>query len=147
MDNNAMVWIIVAIAAIVILALVAFIARRARNRRRHAEAERLRGEIGERSQHVERRANVAAETEAKARAAQAEAEAKAAEAARLQDRANTHRQAVDESREELDAQRERADALDPKRTVDEPAPGKGNETRQDVTGTPDPRHSREQQRS
>lgn len=121
MDNNAVIWIVVAVAAIVITALVAWTVR---NSRRRAEAERLRGEINQRTEHLEKRQAVADETEAKARAAAAEAEAKAAEAARLQNTARTHREAVDNSREELDAHRERVDKLDPKGSTDESAPGK-----------------------
>jgi FtsZ-interacting cell division protein ZipA len=140
MDRNAMVWIIVAIVAIVVIALVAWTVRKSRRR---AEAERLRGEIGQRSEHLEKRESVAAETEARARAAQAEAEAKAAEAARLQNTAQSHRDAVNTTREELDAHRERVDQLDPKGSTAEPAPGKTDqvhETRAD-TNAPQQRPS------
>lgn len=113
MDNNVIVWIVVAIAALLAIALVVFLARRARNERRRLEAERLRAEVDQKAQHVEKRETVAQETEARARAAQAEAEAKAAEAARLQDRARTHRDAVNSKRDELEEHRARADALDP----------------------------------
>ena len=133
MDRNAMVWIIVAVVAIVVIALVAFVVR---NARRRAEAERLRSEIGERSQHLEKREAVATETEARAKAAQAEAEAKAAEAARLQNTARTHREAVTTSREELDARRDRVDELDPKGSTGEPAPGKADEVRTDTHRQP-----------
>jgi FtsZ-interacting cell division protein ZipA len=126
MDRNVMVWIIVAIVAIIVIALVAWTVRKSRRR---AEAERLRGEIGQRSEHLEKREAVAAETEARARAAQAEAEAKAAEAARLQNNAQSHRDAVTTTREELDAHRERVDQLDPKGSTAEPAPGKTDEVR------------------
>ena len=120
MDSNNAVWIVIAVvAAIVVIALVAFLARSARNKRLHAKAEEMREEIGQKTQHVERREAVAAETEARARAAQAEAEVKAAEAARLQDTARTHRESAYTSREELDAHRERADALDPKHKDDQ----------------------------
>jgi len=142
--DNAIVWVIVGVAAVVVIALIAFAAWSTRNKRRHLEAERLRGEIGEQTRHVERREGVAVETEAKARAAQAEAEAKAAEAARLQDSARTHHAAVTSSRDELDAQRERADALDPKASAAEAAPGK--EFRTDPGRVPveqrSPEHSR-----
>ena len=113
MADNSMIWIIVAI--VVALAVVAVLAIMARNKRRHAEAERIREEVGHQTQRVEKREAFAEETAATARAARAEAEVKAAEAARLEERAATHREAVSMSREELDAQRERADALDPKR--------------------------------
>ena len=143
MDRNAMVWIVVAVAAIVVIALIAFVVR---NTRRRAEAERLRGEIGQRTEHLEKREAVATETEAKARAAQAEAEVKAAEAARLQNTARTHREAVTTSREELNAHRERVDELDPKGRTDEPAPGKADEVRADATAE-EQRRSQDHQRS
>jgi hypothetical protein len=109
-----------------VIALIAFLARSARNKRRHAKAEELRHEIGQKSGHVEKREAIATETEARARAAQAEAEVKAAEAARLQDTARTHRDAATTSREELDSHRERADALDPHTSQDQ-------QTRSDAT--------------
>ena len=119
MDSNSAVWIVIAVAAIVVIALVAFLARSARNKRRHAQAEEMRQEIGQKTEHVEKREAIAAETEARVRAAQAEAEVKAAEAARLAGTARTHRESASTSREELDAHRERADALDPKHKYDQ----------------------------
>lgn len=107
-------WIILAVVAVVVLALVAYLIRTATQRRRAVKAERIRAEVQEESQRLDRRAAAAAETEAKARAAQAEAEAKAAEAARLQDRAASHRDEVDSTREQLDARREHADKIDPR---------------------------------
>jgi peptidoglycan hydrolase CwlO-like protein len=136
MESNAVIWIVVAVAVIVVIGFVAWTVR---NSRRRAEAERLRGEIGQRSEHLEKREAVAAETEAKAKAAQAEAEAKAAEAARLQNTARTHRESVDASREELDAHRERVDQLDPKGSTAETAPGKADEVRADMPTTPEQR--------
>ena len=143
MDRNAMVWIIVAVVAIVVIVFVGWTIR---NSRRRAEAERLRGEIGHRTEHLEKREAVAAETEARAKAAQAEAEAKAAEAARLQNTARSHREAVSTSREELDAHRERVDQLDPKGSTAEPAPGKTDELREvraDSNAQEQQRHSQE----
>ena len=143
MDRNAMVWI----------------DRRRRGDRRHSprrvrraqrasprRSRRLRSEIGQRTEHLEKREAVATETEAKARAAQAEAEVKAAEAARLQNTARTHREAVTTTREELDAHRERVDKLDPKRSTDEPDPGKADDVRADASAA-DQRHSRDHLRS
>jgi FtsZ-interacting cell division protein ZipA len=141
MDRNAMVWIIIAVVAIVVIAFVGWTIR---NSRRRAEAERLRGEIGHRTEHLEKREVVAAETEAKAKAAQAEAEAKAAEAARLQNTAQSHRDAVNTSRDELDAHRERVDQLDPKGSTAEPAPGKTDEVRAETTAPPQRTSSHEQ---
>ncbi|WP_243858480.1 hypothetical protein [Mycobacterium sp. DL440] len=56
---------------------------------------------------------MAEETEAKARLAAAEADVKAAEAARLQERAGAHTSDAAASREELNKDWERADAIDP----------------------------------
>jgi flagellar biosynthesis/type III secretory pathway M-ring protein FliF/YscJ len=147
-DSNSVVWIVIAVvAAIVVIALVAFLARSARNKRRHAKAEEIRQEIGQKAEHVEKREAIAAETEARARAAQADAEVKAAEAARLQDTARTHRESASTSRQELDAHRERADALDPKRKDDQGPKGdigtqEGNAARQVQAETPTTRQHR-----
>jgi hypothetical protein len=132
MESNAVIWIVVAVAAIVVIAFVAWTIR---NSRRRAEAERLRGEIGHRTEHLEKREAVAAETEARAKAAKAEAEAKAAEAARLENTAQTHREQVNNTREELDAHRERVEKLDPKGSTAEHAPGKSDELRADTATT------------
>ncbi|BBX02439.1 hypothetical protein BST36_10020 [Mycolicibacterium moriokaense] len=144
MDRNVMIWIVVAVAAIVAIAIVAWAVR---NSRRRAEAERLRSEIGQRTEHLEKREAVAEETAAKARAAQAEAEAKAAEAARLENTARAHREAVTSTRDELDAQRERAARLDPKGSTDEPAPGKADDVRTEATAPQQQPSSHERQRS
>ena len=117
MATNNMIWIIVAI--IVVIGVVAVLAFVARNKRRHAQAEQIREEVGRDTQRVEKREAFADETQAKARAARAEAEAKVAEAARLEGTAASHRDAVNTSREDLEARRERADALDPKRSDDQ----------------------------
>jgi predicted membrane-bound mannosyltransferase len=117
MATNTVTWIVVAAVVVLLLILVAaFVGRSVRDKKRRAEAGRIREEVRVESSRVEKREAIAAETEARARAAQAEAEAKAAEAARLQDRAATHREHVDTSREELEARRERADQLDPRNT-------------------------------
>ncbi|MDT7794572.1 MAG: hypothetical protein QOD59_4013, partial [Mycobacterium sp.] len=81
MATNTMIWIIVAV--VVTVGVVAVLAVLARNRRRHAQAEHIREEVGRETLRVEKREAFADETQAKARAARAEAEAKAAEAARL----------------------------------------------------------------
>jgi predicted Holliday junction resolvase-like endonuclease len=124
--DNTMIWIIIAVGVIVVIGVVALLARNARNQRRHVQAEHLREEIDHESHRVEKREALAEETAAKARAAKAEAEAKA----RLQHNADTHREAVTSTREDLDARREHADTIDPKTTRDEqlqpdaPSPGK-----------------------
>ncbi len=143
MATSTMIGIIVAI--VVVVGVVAALAVLARNRRRHAQAEHIREEVGRETQRVEKRAAFADETQAKARAARAEAEAKAAEAARLEGTAESHRDAVNTSREDLEAQRERADALDPKRS-DAHGP-KGDVDTADETGqTPQTEAPRTQQR-
>jgi FtsZ-interacting cell division protein ZipA len=117
--NNTVVLIVVAVVVILLLILAfAFMARSARDKKRRAEADRIREEARVDSSRVEKREAIAAETEAKARAAAAEAEAKAAEAARLSDRAASHRDEAASSRGQLDSQWERADALDPRRKDD-----------------------------
>jgi flagellar biosynthesis/type III secretory pathway M-ring protein FliF/YscJ len=107
-------WIIIAVVAVLVILAVAFVIRGASLRRRQSQADRIRADVREEDQRLQRRESIATETGAKARAAQAEADAKAAEAARLQDRAASHRVEVDSTREHLDAQRERADSLDPR---------------------------------
>jgi FtsZ-interacting cell division protein ZipA len=117
--SNTVVLIVVAVVVVLLLILgFAFMARSARDKKRRAEADRLRDEAREQASRVEKREAIAAETEAKARAAAAEAEAKAAEAARLSERAAIHRDGAASSREELDAQWQRADELDPRRNDD-----------------------------
>jgi hypothetical protein len=117
--TNTVVWIIVAVVVVLLLILVAALfARSARDRKHRAEADRIRDEVREQSTRVEKREAIATETDAKARAAAAEAEAKAAEAARLQDRASSHRHGAASSREHLDAELERADGIDPRLKTD-----------------------------
>jgi hypothetical protein len=113
--STTVLWIIVAVVAVIVVAgVLAMAGRNRRHTRLHGEAERIREEVGERVAHVERRTALADETAAKARAARAEADAKAAEAARLADRAEgLHRESAS-TREELDAQLEHADEIDPK---------------------------------
>jgi FtsZ-interacting cell division protein ZipA len=119
MDSRTIVWIVVAVVAILVIAALVFAARKRRNQRRHVEAERIREDITTHVTKVERRESLADETAARARAAEAEAEAKAAEAARLKDQADSHREAVAGSREEIEERRQHADRLDPKTRVDD----------------------------
>jgi hypothetical protein len=107
-------WIIIAVVAVLVIVAVAFVVRSATQRKHRVQADRIREEVREEDQRLQRREAIATETEAKARAAQAEAEAKAAEAARLQNRAATHRVEVDSTREQLDERRQHADSLDPR---------------------------------
>ncbi|MGV0850289.1 hypothetical protein [Mycolicibacterium phlei] len=146
MDNNAVLWIIVAVAVIAVIALVAWLATNARTKRRHAEAERLRAEIDQKAEHLGKREAVAQETQARARAAEAEAEAKAAEAARLKDTARTHQETLNAKRDELEEQRARADKLDPTVKDSDTKDRDGRDTR-DLRDTDlrdrhaDPRHA------
>jgi Tfp pilus assembly protein PilE len=119
MATNTLTLIVVAVVAVLLLILVlAFVARGMRDRKHRAEADRIREEVRDESHRVQKREAIAAETDAKARAAAAEAEAKAAEAARLADRATTHRGEAASSREHLDAELERADGIDPRFKAD-----------------------------
>jgi FtsZ-interacting cell division protein ZipA len=119
MSTNTVVLVVVVVVAILLLILgAAFMARSARDKKRRAEADRIRDEAREETARLEKREAIAAETEAKARAAAAEAEAKAAEAARLADRAASHRDEAASSREELDSKWQHADSLDPRRKDD-----------------------------
>jgi len=85
-----------------------------RNRRRHRQAEEIRGQAKLESARLERREALAQETAAKARAAQAEAEVKAAEAARLQEHADKHQSDAAASRDQLQERWDHADSIDPK---------------------------------
>jgi FtsZ-interacting cell division protein ZipA len=119
MDTNTVVLIVVAVVVVLLLILgLAFVARSTRDKKRRAEADRIRDEAREESARVEKREAIAAETDAKARAAAAEAEAKAAEAARLSDRAASHRDEAASSREDLDSKWQHADSVDPRRKDD-----------------------------
>jgi hypothetical protein len=62
---------------------------------------------------VQRREAIAEESAAKARRAQADAEAKAAEAKRLQHEAQSQHGVAASSRQDLDAEFQRADKIDP----------------------------------
>ncbi|GFG53271.1 hypothetical protein [Mycolicibacterium agri] len=117
MDNTTVVWIVVAIAALIVIAALIFAARNARNKRRHAEAQRIREDVNAHSSKLEKRQAIADETAARARAAEAEAEAKAAEAARLKEQASDHHDAVSTTREEIEERRRHADRIDPKTKV------------------------------
>ncbi len=145
MGTNTVIMIVVAVVVVLLLILgFAFVARSARDKKRRAEADRIRDEAREESNRVEKREAIAAETAAKARAAAAEAEAKAAEAARLSDRAATHREEAASSREHLDSQWQRADSLDPRRKDDADdaydAAEKDRVKRNELTDAEQPQH-------
>lgn len=134
--NSTTVVILVAVAAVIVLAVLAIAANSKRNQRRHVKAEQIREDITTHMQKVDKREALADETAAKARAAQAEAEAKAAEAARLQEQAASHHDAVAMSREEIEERRRHADRLDPKTRVRDDA----EQTDQKYDTYPDDRH-------
>jgi nitrogen fixation-related uncharacterized protein len=113
MDTPVLI-VIAVVVVLLILAGLAWAGRSKRNKQLHGKAERIREEVEVESVQVKRREALADETAARARAAQAEAEAKAAEAARLADRADVHRDAVVTSREDLDERRAHADTIDPR---------------------------------
>jgi hypothetical protein len=96
-------WIIIAVVAVLVIVAVAFVVRSATQRKHRVQADRIREEVREEDQRLQRREAIATETEAKA-----------AEAARLQNRAATHRVEVDSTREQLDERRQHADSLDPR---------------------------------
>ena len=73
-DN--VVWIVIAVVAVLALVGVALLARSRRHTRLHGEAQRIRDEVEQESVGVDRRAALAQETSARARAARAEAEAR-----------------------------------------------------------------------
>jgi hypothetical protein len=135
MSTTTIVMIVgVALAVLLLLGVLAWVARNKRNDHRHAEAETIRGEAREETRHVVQREARAEETAAKARAAQAEADIKTAQAKGLQQQAAGHRSEAVTSREDLDEQFDRADALDPataasetrSSTHDEPQPTAGS---------------------
>ncbi len=120
MNSTTTVWIVVAIVAVLVIAGLLFAARSRRNQHRHVEAERIREDVTTHVAKVDKREALADETAAKARAAEAEAEAKAAEAARLKGQAESHREAVTASREDIEERRRHADELDPKVRSEDP---------------------------
>ncbi len=136
MDSTTTVWIVVAIVAVLVIAGLVFAARSRRNQHRHIEAERIREDVTTHIAKVDKREALADETAAKARAAEAEAEAKAAEAARLKNQAESHRESVSASREDIEERRRHADELDPKVRVDDAAddrvPDDATASRQEV---------------
>lgn len=111
--NTIVLIIVVALAALVLVAALVWAARNKRNQSRHDEAETIRSEARDENRHVAQREARAEETAAKARAVQAEADVKTAQAKGLQQEAAGHRHEATNSRDDLNEQFERADALDP----------------------------------
>ena len=111
--NNIVVWIIVAVVAVVIVALAIWALLHRRTQHRRGEAADIRDKARDASFQVGQREALAEETAAKARVAAAEADVKSAEAERLQQRAGARSSDAATSREELNTEWERADAIDP----------------------------------
>lgn len=111
--TNTVVWIIVAVVVVAILALGTWALLRRRTEHHRGEAADIRDKARDTSYEVGQREALAEETAAKARVAAAEADVKAAEATRLQQRAAAHTSDAAASREELNKDWERADAIDP----------------------------------
>jgi FtsZ-interacting cell division protein ZipA len=125
---NTAVWIVIAVVVVLlVIALIALLTRKRRAQRR-VEAGQIREEASHRVNEVQRREAIAEESAAKARRAQADAEAKAAEAKRLQHEAQSQQGHAASSRQELDAEFQRADKLDP----DVPRSGRHEGDVQDV---------------
>jgi uncharacterized protein HemX len=102
-----------AFAAIVILVALGWVLVNMRTQRRRVKADEIRDQAKEETLRINRREALARETAAKARAAQAQADIKAAQAAGLLHEADSHRNGVATSRDQLKEQWGRADALDP----------------------------------
>ncbi len=136
------VGIVVAVVfGLLIICVLVWALRSRSERRRHLEAEQIRERVDGVSQQLQRREALADETETKARAAQAAADAKVAEAARLQQRAESHRTDLADARQELDDQRAHADSIDPRFKApaeDEQAEGQRAEGLGDQRGEAEP---------
>jgi uncharacterized protein HemX len=102
-----------AIAIILILVALGWVLVNKRTHHRHVNAEKMRDQAKEETLQVNRREALAEETAAKARAAQADSDVKAAQASGLEQQAAAHRSEAETSRDRLDQQWDRADALDP----------------------------------
>ncbi|WP_167104596.1 hypothetical protein [Mycobacterium sp. DL592] len=114
MTTSTIVWIVVAaVAALLLIAGVVWLARSKRNQHRHVEAGKIREAAKQETLHVGQQEALAEETAAQARAAQAEADVKAAQASGLEHQAAARRGEAAGSRDELNAQWDRADELDP----------------------------------
>src|SRR5512147_895675 len=98
-----------AVAIILILVALGWVVVNKRQRRRQVEAEKIRDQAKKETLRINRRAALAEETAAKARAAQAEADVKAAQASGLQHEADSHRSGVATSRDQLKERWDRAD--------------------------------------
>lgn len=107
------VWIVIAVVVVLVVVALAFVLSRKRRDQQRVEAGRIREGAADRASEVEEQEAIAEETAAKARRAQADADAKAAEAKRLSFQADKHQGTAASSRDELDAEFERANKIDP----------------------------------
>ena len=130
MTTNTIIVIVgVALAALLLVALLVWVARNKRNQHRHDKAETIRGQAREEDRQVTQREARADETAAKARAAQAEADIKTAQAKGLQQQAAGHRSEAVSSRDDLNEQFDRADALDPATAASDTRSSRNDEPR------------------
>jgi flagellar basal body-associated protein FliL len=110
---DTVVWIVIAVVVVLALIALALLVARKNKERRRVQAGEIREQASERVAGVRKREAIAEEHAANARRAQAEADAKAAEAKRLAAEAQTHQGTAATKRQELDAEFQRADKLDP----------------------------------
>ena len=110
---DTVVWIVIAVVVVLALIALALFLARKRKESRRVQAGQIREQASERVAGVRKREAIAEEHAANARRAQAEADAKAAEAKRLAAEASTHQGTAASKRQELDAEFQRADKLDP----------------------------------
>jgi DNA anti-recombination protein RmuC len=110
---DTVVWIVIAVVVVLALIALALLLARKNKERRRVQAGEIREHASERVSDVRKREAIAEEHAANARRAQAEADAKAAEAKRLAAEAQTHQGTAATKRQELDAEFQRADKLDP----------------------------------
>lgn len=134
---DTVVWIVIAVVVVLALIALALFLTRKRKESRRAQAGQIREQASERVAGVRKREAIAEEQAANARRAQAEADAKAAEAKRLAAEAHTYQGEVASKRQELDAEFQRADKLDPdvgRNRRDDNRPDNGNRTDPRQTG-------------
>ena len=105
--------VVVAVVAVLLIAGLAWLARSERNRHRRAEAGTIRVAAKTETLHVGQQEALADGTAAQARVAQSESEDWAAQVSGLQQQAAAQRVEAAIAREELSAQWDRADELDP----------------------------------
>jgi len=119
MTTSTIVLIVVAaVAAILLIAALAWVMRSERNRHRRAEASKIRDAAKTETLHVRQQEALADGTAARGCAAQTEADIWAAQASGLQQQAAARRVEAATWRDQLNAQWDRANEVDP----DSPTP-------------------------